>query len=124
MQRIRNRGRELGIKRFSVLPIIELKEKILEAERKIHYDKTVTCQSCLEERLKQRLIDDKLYNQKTFGNVVRGLVCDYCSHDSFTHDGDAIICIQCGALRGAIISDEGDYFSNKIKQKQTKKKKV
>jgi hypothetical protein len=123
MQRIRNRGRELGIKRFSVLPITELKEEIAEAERKIHYDKTVTCQSCLEERLKQRLIDDKLYNQKTFGYVVRGLVCDYCSHDSFTHDGDAIICIQCGAVQ-TTVNDEGDYFSHKIKQKQTKKKKT
>lgn len=119
---IRNRGKELGIKRYTVLSITELKEKISEAERKIHYDKTVTCQSCLEERRKQRLIDEKLYDQKTLGNVIRVLVCDYCSHDSFIYDGDVEICIQCGAVR-TTISDEGNYFSHKKKQKEAKKRK-
>jgi hypothetical protein len=65
---------------------------------------------------------DKLYDQKTLGNVIRVLVCDYCSHDNFTYDGDVAICIQCGAVRSGTISDEGDYFSHKIVHTQNQKK--
>jgi hypothetical protein len=53
--------------------------------------------------------------------MVRELVCDYCSHDSFKFDGDVEICIQCGAIR-TTVSDERDYLSHKIVQKKKKKK--
>ena len=123
MQRIRDRGQELGIKRFSVMPIPELKGKIEEAERmieeaekKLKYEKTVTCQACLEERRKQRLIDDKLYDWRCMDNLIRKLVCTYCKHDNFAVDGDIRVCVACGTVEDTV-STEGDYTYNRVKHR-------
>ena len=85
---------------------------IAEAEKVAHYGK-IECQHCLDERRKQRCIDEQEYYRKTMAEIIRRLVCDYCKH-TFTVavDGNAEFCAKCGALQPMNL--EGGYSSHRV----------
>jgi len=109
LKELRGRARELRVPRFSVLKKAELVEAIAEVEKEAYY-KSITCDQCLREQQKQKIIDEHTYNKKVVENVIRQLVCDHCKHEDFAVDGDLQICMQCGAVYESV---EGDYCSHR-----------
>ena len=93
----------------------DLVAAIAEAEKVVHYGK-IECQHCLDERRKQRLIDDKLYDRRCMDNLIRKLVCTYCKHDNFAVDGDIRVCVACGTVEETVCT-EGDYTYNRVKHR-------
>lgn len=109
-KKLNDRARELRIRRFSVMKKEELEVAVAEAEKEALYKESVTCQQCLVEQRKQKIIDEHMYNKKTMANVIRRLVCDYCSHQDIAVDGDVRICMGCGAVQRE--DTDTDYFSH------------
>ena len=99
--------RERGIRGYSMLKKGELEAKVREIKEKEEvamYERelrdTVRCAACLDEQRKQRKIDEKTFNQRLFGNVVRTLVCEHCKHTNLARDGGDVLCVICGSLQG------------------------
>ena len=90
--------------------------KIEEAEKEAYY-RSLHCDKCLDERRKQRIIDEKSYNKKAMTNVIRRLVCQYCKHeDFFVVDGDLEVCRHSGEIR-EVVSTEEDYGNHSVRHK-------
>ena len=96
---LRKQAKELKIRRFSVMKKEELEVAVAEAKKEALYKESVTCQQCLVEQRKQKIIDDSMYYQKTMANFIRRLVCDHCNHPDIAVDGDVRICTRCGTVQ-------------------------
>ena len=115
LQELRRRAGELRIKKRSKMKRAELEEAIAAAEKGAWYKENVTCQQCLREQRKQKIIDERVYNERTMANVIRRLVCDQCKHEDFVLDGDLQICVNCGTIKEDV-NTEGDYNFNRVKR--------
>ena len=84
----------------------ELLRIIEEAEKAVYY-KTSHCDQCLREQQKQKIVDKRMYNERTMANVIRRLVCRYCRYKNFAVDGDLEVYMHCGVLREKV-NTEGE----------------
>ena len=117
MIKLRKKAKELGIKRYTVMKKQELEEAIERAKTEAKYYE-IFCASCLEERNKQRLIDEKMYKEQKLGQMIRDLSMQYeCPHREIAYDVDERICVHCGEVLSFEVNKEGDYFSQKIRKK-------
>jgi len=107
LKKLRERAKKLGIRRYSVVKKADLIEAIAEVEKEAYYKESITCDQCLREQRKQKIIDEYTYNKKIMANVIRRLVCNYCEHEDFAVDGDLQICMQCGSVYEGVEDDYG-----------------
>ena len=115
MERLRKRAKELKIPRYSVMKRDDLVQAIEKAEKEEYYKASVTCQACLREQRKQRVIDEHIYNKKTLANTIRDLWCKYCDGCEIVYDGDEQICRKCGSVFE--FDQERDYLGHQVKHR-------
>ena len=99
---LKNRGiRGYSSKKKDVLEkkVSEVKEREAAEEYERKLRDRVLCSACLEQQRIQRKIDKREHDQRLLESLMRDLVCEYCQHPNFAHDGDSMICAQCGVLQ-------------------------
>ena len=93
----------------------ELEKAIEKAKTEAKYYE-IFCNSCLEERNNQRLIDAKMYNKQKLAKVIRDINMRHkCKHTKIVENGDERICVDCGEVLIFKMNQENGYFSHKIK---------
>ena len=115
MIKLRLKAKELRIKRYTSMGKQELEKEIEKAKTEAKYYE-IFCDSCLEERKNQRLIDVKMYNKQKLAKVIRDYNIGHkCKHTKIVYDIDERICLDCGEVLFKM-NQENDYFSHKIKK--------
>ena len=115
MIKLRLKAKKLGIRGFTLMKKQELEKAIEKAKTEAKYYE-IFCDSCLEERKNQRLIDVKMYNKQKLAKVIRDYNMRYkCKHTRIAYNINERICVDCGEILIFEMNQENDYFSHKIK---------
>ena len=117
MIKLRLKAKKLGIRRYTRMGKQELEKAIEKAKTEAKYYE-IFCNSCLEERNNQRLIDEKMYNKQKLEKVIRNYNMRYeCKHTKIAYNVDESICVDRGEVLMFKANKENDYFSHKIRNK-------
>ena len=110
MNKLQVKAKKLRIRRYTRMGKQELEKAIEKAKTEAKYYE-IFCNSCLEERNNQRLIDKKKYNKQKLAKVIRDINMRHkCKHMKIAYDIDKRLCVDCGEILMFKVNKQDDCF--------------